>query len=82
MAVSAPLCFNISHLSLRTFFLQFVEFKFPLQAIPVNPKPFLNGLTGKRVIVKLKWGMEYKGMKFYAVDIIVFVTKTLNAIAF
>ena len=31
------------------------------QAMPLNPKPFLNGLTGKPVIVKLKWGMEYKG---------------------
>ncbi|KAG2712375.1 hypothetical protein I3760_04G122500 [Carya illinoinensis] len=30
-------------------------------SIPVNPKPFLNNLTGKPVIVKLKWGMEYKG---------------------
>jgi small nuclear ribonucleoprotein F len=28
---------------------------------PVNPKPFLNDLTGKLCIVKLKWGMEYKG---------------------
>lgn len=28
---------------------------------PVNPKPFLNNLTGKPVLVKLKWGMEYKG---------------------
>ena len=27
----------------------------------VNPKPFLNDLTGKAVIVKLKWGMEYRG---------------------
>ena len=27
----------------------------------VNPKPFLQDLTGKPVIVKLKWGMEYKG---------------------
>lgn len=27
----------------------------------VNPKPFLADLTGKQVIVKLKWGMEYKG---------------------
>ena len=33
-----------------------------LQTVPVNPKPFLNGLTGKPIIVKLKWGMEYKGM--------------------
>jgi len=32
-----------------------------VQTVPVNPKPFLNNLTGKPVIVKLKWGMEYKG---------------------
>lgn len=30
-------------------------------AMPINPKPYLNGLTGKAVIVKLKWGHEYKG---------------------
>lgn len=30
-------------------------------AMPINPKPFLNGLTGKPVCVKLKWGHEYKG---------------------
>ncbi|KAI6195932.1 Sm protein F [Aphelenchoides besseyi] len=29
---------------------------------PLNPKPFLNGLTGKPIIAKLKWGMEYKGI--------------------
>lgn len=34
---------------------------FPRQSLPLNPKPFLNGLTGKPVMVKLKWGMEYKG---------------------
>ncbi|SCZ88492.1 BZ3500_MvSof-1268-A1-R1_Chr2-1g04445 [Microbotryum saponariae] len=28
---------------------------------PVNPKPFLSELTGKPVMVRLKWGMEYKG---------------------
>mmetsp|Transcript_13015 Transcript_13015/g.23148 ORF Transcript_13015/g.23148 Transcript_13015/m.23148 type:complete len:82 (-) Transcript_13015:213-458(-) len=27
----------------------------------VNPKPFLSELTGKEVMVKLKWGMEYRG---------------------
>jgi len=32
-----------------------------MATVPVNPKPFLNELTGKAVIVKLKWGMEYKG---------------------
>ncbi|KAK9792252.1 hypothetical protein WJX73_007842 [Symbiochloris irregularis] len=29
--------------------------------VPVNPKPFLNDLTGKLVIVRLKWGQEYRG---------------------
>ncbi|KAG2195483.1 small nuclear ribonucleoprotein F [Mucor mucedo] len=29
--------------------------------VPVNPKPFLNELTGKPVAVKLKWGNEYHG---------------------
>jgi small nuclear ribonucleoprotein F len=28
---------------------------------PINPKPFLNGLTGKPIVCKLKWGMEYRG---------------------
>ncbi|KAJ8007032.1 hypothetical protein DPEC_G00113360 [Dallia pectoralis] len=32
-----------------------------VMSLPLNPKPFLNGLTGKPVMVKLKWGMEYKG---------------------
>ncbi|KAB0346921.1 hypothetical protein FD754_011778 [Muntiacus muntjak] len=32
-----------------------------MNSLPLNPKPFLNGLTGKPVMVKLKWGMEYKG---------------------
>jgi hypothetical protein len=36
-------------------------FSFLLQSI-VNPKPFLGELTGQEVIVKLKWGMEYKGV--------------------
>merc|ERR1719262_1129178 len=30
-------------------------------SIPLNPKPFLNDLTGKQIITKLKWGMEYRG---------------------
>uniref|UniRef100_A0A8C5K907 Sm protein F n=1 Tax=Jaculus jaculus TaxID=51337 RepID=A0A8C5K907_JACJA len=29
-------------------------------SLSLNPKPFLSGLTGKPVTVKLKWGMEYK----------------------
>ncbi|KAL7674538.1 hypothetical protein ACOME3_000815 [Neoechinorhynchus agilis] len=27
-----------------------------------NPRPFLNSLTGKTVVVRLKWGMEYTGI--------------------
>ncbi|PIO13718.1 hypothetical protein AB205_0083540, partial [Aquarana catesbeiana] len=30
-------------------------------SLPLNPKPFLNGLTDKPVMVKLNWGMKYKG---------------------
>ncbi|GIX66055.1 small nuclear ribonucleoprotein F, putative [Babesia caballi] len=29
---------------------------------PLNPKPFLTKLAGESVLVKLKWGMEYKGV--------------------
>lgn len=28
----------------------------------VNPKPFLMSLIGQPVAVKLKWGMEYRGI--------------------
>jgi len=28
----------------------------------INPTPFLQLLKGKKVIVKLKWGHEYKGI--------------------
>ncbi|KLT38865.1 small nuclear ribonucleo protein SmF [Cutaneotrichosporon oleaginosum] len=31
------------------------------QVAPVNPRPFLQDLTGKTVSVKLKWGLEYRG---------------------
>ncbi len=30
----------------------------------MNPKPFLAELTGKTIIVKLKWGIEYKGLLY------------------
>nr|XP_012803677.1 small nuclear ribonucleoprotein F-like [Jaculus jaculus] len=29
-------------------------------SLALNSKPFLDGLTGKLVMVKLMWGMEYK----------------------
>ncbi|CAD6886218.1 unnamed protein product [Tilletia controversa] len=32
-----------------------------LSFTPINPKPFLQAQTGKQVLVRLKWGMEYKG---------------------
>ena len=31
------------------------------QDFPVNPKPFLQQQIGKKVLVRLKWGLEYKG---------------------
>ena len=43
-------------------------FPFLEQVVPVNPKPFLNELTGKQVIVKLKWGMEYKGWFYTSIS--------------
>ena len=46
-----------------------LSFAFLLHSLQahVNPKPFLNGLSGQQIIVKLKWGMEYKGI-LMAVD--------------
>lgn len=38
-----------------------VETNSVMQAAPVNPRPFLQELTGKMVAVKLKWGLEYRG---------------------
>jgi small nuclear ribonucleoprotein F len=35
--------------------------------VPINPKPFLQDLTGKSIVVKLKWGQEYHG-RLNAVD--------------
>ena len=44
---------SVKHESLILFSFQSLQ--------PVNPKPFLADLTGLSVVVKLKWGMEYKG---------------------
>jgi len=30
--------------------------------VAINPRPYLQDLVGKVVLVKLKWGMEYKGI--------------------
>jgi len=32
------------------------------KAVALNPTPFLSELTGKKVIVRLKWGQEYRGL--------------------
>lgn len=50
-----------------------------MQTVPVNPKPFLNDLTGKPVVVKLKWGMEYKGRHCLASSGLVLVTCALGS---
>ncbi|GMF12128.1 unnamed protein product [Phytophthora lilii] len=34
----------------------------PQSGLILNPKPFLTNLTGKPVVARLKWGMEYKGV--------------------
>ncbi len=33
------------------------------QVQPVNPKPFLTELIDKPILVRLKWGMVYKGIR-------------------
>lgn len=38
-----------------------MDFHKKMSFVPVNPKPFLQGLIGKPVLVRLKWGQEYKG---------------------
>ncbi|CAD7692878.1 unnamed protein product [Nyctereutes procyonoides] len=30
-------------------------------SLALNPKTFLDELTGNTIMVKLKWGMDYKG---------------------
>ena len=59
--------YNLGRLTPSIFLMIFEYFRRQVievrmaNAMPVNPKPFLNGLTGKSVMVKLKWGHEYKG---------------------
>lgn len=60
--ISTILFFNLD----QSLFTKFHDFSSPdlnsvTMAMPINPKPFLNSLTGKPVIIKLKWGHEYKG---------------------
>ena len=30
---------------------------------PLNPRPYINELVGKKILVRLKWGMTYTGTK-------------------
>ena len=41
--------------------VRFASANWHLQDIPLNPKPFLQNQIGKKVIIRLKWGLEYKG---------------------
>jgi small nuclear ribonucleoprotein (snRNP)-like protein len=36
---------------------------------PLNPRPYINELVGKKILVRLKWGMTYTG-KIYIIMII------------
>lgn len=64
-----PLLFHLSHLShasLRLFFSFTLTRAAPFsrrnkQFIPLNPRPMLQGLVNKDVIVRIKWGQEYSG---------------------
>ncbi|XP_006087863.1 small nuclear ribonucleoprotein F-like [Myotis lucifugus] len=44
-------------------------------SLPLNPKSFLNGLTGKSVMVKFKWAREYNG---YLTSIDGYINKQLS----
>ncbi|KAJ1464971.1 small nuclear ribonucleoprotein F [Baffinella frigidus] len=35
--------------------------KLEIEAIIISPKKFLKSLEGHRVLIKLKWGMQYRG---------------------
>ncbi len=50
--------FLLSLLPFADFYYVLYQYK---QVNPVNPKPFMQELTGKPVYVRLKWGLEYKG---------------------
>ena len=60
--MSAPVSFCVTEFMLGLYTSPQLDHHCGLQTVPVNPKPFLNELTGKIIIVKLKWGMEYKGV--------------------
>jgi small nuclear ribonucleoprotein (snRNP)-like protein len=32
---------------------------------PLNPRPYINELVGKKILVRLKWGMTYTGKSDY-----------------
>ena len=49
------------HCEFRVFSVASLSLLVTFQVNPVNPKPFMQELTGKPVFVRLKWGLEYKG---------------------
>jgi small nuclear ribonucleoprotein F len=52
-----------NHYALTTSFapMRLLLLCVPQSSFVINPKPFMADLVGKRVRVKLKWGMEYQG---------------------
>ena len=39
---------------------------------PLNPRPYINELVGKKILVRLKWGMTYTG-KIWLIGLVSFV---------
>ncbi len=44
---------------------------------PLNPRPYINELVGKKILVRLKWGMTYKG-KYNQIRILIFYFENLG----
>ena len=59
-SLSRPRCVSLTA-SLDWLCVSAAQSLSTMAGLIVNPKPFLNDLTSKPVIVKLKWGMEYRG---------------------
>ncbi|CAG0892422.1 unnamed protein product [Darwinula stevensoni] len=57
------------------------ESRATVPGVPLNPKPFLHGLIGKTVIVKLKWGHEYQGVLVSVDGYMNLQWKTLNVVS-
>jgi hypothetical protein len=43
---------------------------------PLNPRPYINELVGKKILVRLKWGMTYTGKKFYMKNKYIYISSS------